>query len=163
MISTFMKIFPNSKYLQILQELLPTCIHNWMGITFIQTHTHALNHTRRPSLRMRHRLVTFSYDRHKSCTKSINNNGIAVFVQLSSHKTLVVFPLPVDQVSTMFHDTSIGNAVNIVLVKIIYLESEEVGKNKISWFCSRRRFQIWRSFPLDFHVSFQRPFLLSVP
>jgi len=30
------------------------------------------------------------------------------------------------QVSTMYHDATIGNAINIVLVRIIFLEQEEV-------------------------------------
>lgn len=30
------------------------------------------------------------------------------------------------QVSTMYHDSSIGNAVNVALVKIMLLEEEEV-------------------------------------
>jgi len=30
------------------------------------------------------------------------------------------------QVSTMYHDATIGNAINIVLVRIIYLEKDEV-------------------------------------
>jgi len=31
------------------------------------------------------------------------------------------------QVATMYHDATIGNAINIVLVRIVYLEQDEVG------------------------------------
>jgi len=31
------------------------------------------------------------------------------------------------QVATMYHDATIGNAINIVLVRVIYLEQDEVG------------------------------------
>jgi len=30
------------------------------------------------------------------------------------------------QVATMYHDATIGNAINIVLIRIIYLEQNEV-------------------------------------
>jgi len=32
----------------------------------------------------------------------------------------------VPQVATIYHDATIGNAINIVLVRIIYLEHDEV-------------------------------------
>jgi len=34
--------------------------------------------------------------------------------------------MPAMQVATMYHDATIGNAVNIVLVRVIYLEQDEV-------------------------------------
>jgi len=32
----------------------------------------------------------------------------------------------VPQAATMYHDATIGNAINIVLVRVIYLEQDEV-------------------------------------
>lgn len=44
---------------------------------------------------------------------------------------LTVF-LFIRQVATMYHDATIGNAVNIVLVRIIFLEQEEVRSSQLS-------------------------------
>jgi len=38
------------------------------------------------------------------------------------HNAIIVL-----QAATMYHDATIGNAINIVLVRIIYLEQDEVG------------------------------------